>query len=481
MGMVPVYPPKNLVAAHRCWFDRNYSGSYPAVCDYTEPLTPKVSSYLDKTQQLALHTPQAADGTRIAFFADHNEAYLAIHRAIKEGALAPNAVYLHFDTHNDAGINVSATVTSGVPPLPTDGLEKFSEYVAHLGIATFITALLYERVADEMYWVAPSWIGTASPIGQCFWGQVKDKHLTAHVGSTNIDFSTVPFRESETTYIYLTKDNATAEEAMKKSPARAVQIHSTTLEGLPDFQHESRPVIVDIDQDYLDNTGFDTHCGVTVAHDQAKLKERIRQLIAGLREKHIQPSMITISGSPDYTYTSNTDDAAVLLLGGFLQSGLLEKVSVQFGEPGFSSNTYELARALFLFVRNNFENDPRIQPKDVSQSDVEVFQNDIVEIIMQTYNEERFYYYPTDRDRSRADHVLSKALPQKSGEYFTLPSARGDYQFFIEQLEEMGLQRLANIIYEHAALQSSNAIDPIDLERSYTTVFEALQPLMIDL
>lgn len=455
----------------------DYLGDYCIDIRNADGTSQRSSSALDKAEKFI---SPAKEGSRfnVAFFGDHTSAYYYWHLSKRERELKDGAVLVHIDTHNDMSswfqeeTNLETLAIVPLPPPASSGLNKFKEYTNDkLGISDFIAAALVDGLVSEIYWVLPDWAQPNSRPGEFYWGQ---NPLVAKiiVASPSRDFTlyACAVKISDEVCGYLTPQKTECEGEIKTIP-----VHKIYKEELPDFKAEKRSVIVDIDLDWFNNTGW--KCDYPLRHETT-LTEALTNadgLVNSLLEKHILLSSLTIATSPDYTFTELADDLLERLVEGLLHGYAAAYPEVLKGMPSYSLNTVILARSLFNFVYDNMRKDPRLAEYNEcveTESAVYVFNSEIVNMGL-PIEPERFY--------AVYGGLLNpgRAIPKPKMSFLgRFDNNRGSYSRFISLSDDYGLTVLKGSLEELQRLQLDENSRPEALEAAYTDVLYLLGPIV---
>lgn len=421
--------------------------------------------------------------TNIAYFGDHNRAYFHWNEARLQGKIKQGAVLLHFDTHDDMQFQRWGHT---LPPTGEEAsLEAYNHFAETLGIASYIAPAVYEGSVSEIYWILPDWAPRESTRGKSFWNdEASFKALMNKCSSAQAEvwhrllgqerdvvFYVASFAKAEIYFSPVPPDN---QDGLFRE-VRKITVHKVYKEELPDFKDEKRSVIANFDQDWVNNTGFDTLGHLDPGLSLKESLRAVRGLVATLREKNIRPGSVTIAGSPEYTYTDQVDDTTAELVGQLIKQGVVQEVALIKGTPSFSVNTSYLAGAISRFVRSNMESDPRLT-QDLKT--VNAFNRERVSIQMRSIDETRHETHSADA--GRAIFIHNRALPSKYGDeekHFEI--ARGDYHPFFDLCEAYGLVHVKEALLRLEALQLQEDTPPEQIRQAYTNFLEQLQPMVL--
>ncbi|MFC1592867.1 ROK family protein, partial [Candidatus Omnitrophota bacterium] len=209
--------------------------------------------------------------------AEHGRAYSYWEQARLEGKLTDGAILVHIDAHND--LRYPNKIQNR--PNTIEEAKKVS-----YDIVDFIVPAVAWGLVDEIYMVVP-------------------------------EFQEVSYRRSED-----------GEEIVvfNGREERRAKVHYLRTCELPDFSNETRPVILDIDEDYfivsiLDTEGWPS-TAMTVLNNEPKrigfgsfdaesvepeivreeLRKNIKSLISNLLDKKLKPAIVTVAiSAPVYT------------------------------------------------------------------------------------------------------------------------------------------------------------------------------------
>lgn len=431
----------------------------------------RYSSALDKAQERArkfmahYSTPPRVN---VSFFGNNNRSYYQWHRSLKEKEIQAGSILVHFDTHSD--------MDRGEIFLPpeSDSLHyDLNQYTdEELSIANFIIPALYEGTISEVYWVLPDWAakGTEKGRGLQFASGFETGRNEYYVGRNKSDGS-----------IYFSVNKPKRKYV---SNIRKIVIHNIYKEDLPDFSRKSESIIVDIDLDWVQNTGYDTmshydkdsqFVGVYSEYSLDKSFGSIKGLVATLKDKGIKPGSVTISLSPEYTFTDNVDDLADALVREISDSGWIQNPEFIFGDASYSLNGYFLGNALYQLVMDNKQLDPRINPEsDVSVAD---FNGQRVAGVLQTIDEKEYPHRRHSHSRGYANGIFNRTLPSSHRQgYLTYKTSRNDYSFFIELSKRYGFEKLRESLEE---LQTIQALLSGEVDEAYKKVLTLIKPMLL--
>ena len=175
-------------------------------------------------------------------------------------------VIIHVDTHSD---------------LMRSRIKRES-------IADFLNTVLAQGQCSEIYWVLPDWTKD-SKVKDTFWNNNSYKLL---------------FLDDKTEDTFYVKNGNvffTKPEDLDGS-YKTVKFHKVTIDDLPSFAAKKN-VQLDIDSDYFSNTGFDT-AGEVLANNNpstTELSENLQTFTRKLEDKGINPEIVTLARSPNYT------------------------------------------------------------------------------------------------------------------------------------------------------------------------------------
>lgn len=229
---------------------------------------------------------------------DHNQALDVIEFAQKQG-IKPPSILINFDTHSDIYVNRKISSTKGAQ------IEDWiNEYIAK------------NNNVNTVYWVMPK--EEALNIFLRFdFGTFKEKDLTwgsPLLGNSlkplNLRFLFIPL----TFKAYKQETLINPEYAIlneyakgyrynniifdKKTKFKKVTIITCTENTLPDF--ENKDVFLSIDADYISNSGFDTANDFVIKKTPKGIEKTFSSIMKTLDKKHIRPSIISMTLSPEY-------------------------------------------------------------------------------------------------------------------------------------------------------------------------------------
>ncbi|MDO8518734.1 MAG: hypothetical protein Q7T11_01055 [Deltaproteobacteria bacterium] len=431
----------------------------PAEAVYTQD--PQLSSsFLDRVEpyQRAGESDRCNGlATRVAAFGDHNWAYYFWRRAKPEGALL-----IHYDSHDDLGYDPNAN------PLPPEGDDpkEIWDYASHLPIGGFIASALFDGTVDEVYWVVPDF-EKGFDLDEFIW----------FGGDRTFYLAKIREGEEEKIWFSASKpDTATAKKLT--SPVREISVHLRTKDDLPDFSAEKRPVILDIDEDGIAYTGFGNTTGNTQSFPSPEeAGKRARDLMhTFMVDKKVNPFLVTIAGSAEYSPTEVADDIAQMLVDEAVK--YLECPDVVVSRTAPTLNISYLASSLYQYVADNRLHDPRLQNK-ADKNEVSRFNDELVQWGISQIDETKHIKRECDMERTERNGIVNRCLPLiQSITLFPHATRRGDYEFFIDSCEEYGLINLAEVLGNLVGLQNHPTTSPELLERAYQQVIDLCLFLM---
>ncbi|MBI2083930.1 MAG: UPF0489 family protein [Deltaproteobacteria bacterium] len=443
----------------------------------------------------------------IAIFGDHNRAYYYWHKAFQEGDVKKGGILIHFDTHDDMQVSENNLLPPTSEEIaqagtPEQRLEIFDRYADELEIPTFIAPAVYEGLFSEIYWVLPDWAPRGSKMGNHLWLKDSDNLVREFKMLESIkDRSVLEDRrlrelgrwiamlgpEKDLTVYYGKKKGPPDSVYFSPLPprkgecageVRKIIVHKVYKEDLPDFSREKRSVFVDMDQDWINNTGHDT-VGDLDPHltlDQAR--EVARGFVKTLREKNIRPGVVTIAASPEYTYTDQVDDTTVVLVEELLRQRIVTQPEFIEGKPSYSGNIYYLARSLRKFVEGNRQKDPRLEPGQ-KKALVASFNHETVQIDLRFFDETRHDSTPSDIFLAQDRGIFNRAVPSPMGLHdFIKTVERLDYREFIQRCDEYGLTNLSAVVRHLQWMQAQGDATKDEMEWAYNLVLGVLDPIL---
>lgn len=258
-----------------------------------QAFTPDLVRWMIENQDVRAQLQTAPGSPRVDLMADHGWAYATWMRWALTSPSHGHAVLIHVDTHPDTR-DLGAMAPAPSTPEEADPIEY--------DIASFIWPAVLHGAVDEFYWVFnPRWGERGDegdhPVWVC---TVKDAHgLTAPV---------VLFQRKKPD---LEAARAKALKQMRLSfkeapetlsvlvPDKPILVHFVPVSALPDFMNESRPVILDFDFDFWQdsrslrqypNTSSTLSVGRSIAND-----------IRTLARKHVKPAVVDMALSDGFT------------------------------------------------------------------------------------------------------------------------------------------------------------------------------------
>lgn len=231
----------------------------------------------------------------------HGKAYSNWEMERIKGNLQDNAVLIHFDSHPDMG-------AAGILPRPMTREEAQNiEYY----IASFISPAVLQGLVNEVYWVVPpslnleEWrikiaqeLQNEKDIFQQ--GYLKELLEITKPGMKKIYVGIITHQNDyQSTYFspFLPEENLMVRENESVEILKTINVHTVSIEQLPDFSDEERSVIIGFDEDYYLNAPSEPFDPQRTQEIQDKIEEDVSILM----EKHVEPDVISMALSPGYT------------------------------------------------------------------------------------------------------------------------------------------------------------------------------------
>ena len=250
-------------------------------------------------KDLDLHITNIVENTKVIDKnIDHNQALDVIEYAQKQ-RIKPPSILINFDTHSDMYLNQKISPTEGAK------IEDWiNEYIAK------------NDNVDTVYWVMPKEEAldfklrfifgfndeAALLSGTPLYGNTLKLfmprflfiplNLKAYKQNALIDPKTAILNEYVKNYKY----NKILFD--KNTKYRKVTIINCTENTLPDFK--DKDVFLSIDADYLSNLGFDTTEDFQIQKTSQEVYETFHSMMNTLDKKHVRPSVISMTLSPQY-------------------------------------------------------------------------------------------------------------------------------------------------------------------------------------
>lgn len=236
---------------------------------------------------------------------DHNQALDVSEYAKSKGVKIPS-ILINFDTHSDIYLNAPILNWGQA------GIENWiNEYIAK------------NPEVDEIYWVMPTKEAAnillqilftennikELPGGSPLYGNViKDNINKTHfifkplyVEAYSQDFIIEPATGKMNEYIPELKISKIFYKPEIKY--KNVKVITCTKNTLPDFK--DKKVFLSIDADYISNSGFDTTEEWKNIQNEYQMTRSLKSMLKTLKNKNIQPEIISLSLSPQYLPKKN--------------------------------------------------------------------------------------------------------------------------------------------------------------------------------
>jgi len=426
----------------------------------------------------------------LAIVGDHNRAYYQWRLAFEEKDIKLGGVLIYFDTHDDLESPDTLPPSGGFVRLQSQEKNlKWDDWYtdSKLLISSYIAPAVYEGLLSEVYWVLPDWAPRGSLKGGSYWGdfqhfvspsrfpdesgwepEMSEGDQKLYGSEKDIKFYVGKVRYRNGVRLYFSPVKPRMEDVIGE--LREMTVHKVYKEELPNFSDEKRSVLVSIDQDWLNNTGYDTIDFITPDLKLAAAKTSAKELIKTLKSKGIKPDNLTIITSPEYTFTDQIDDTTAVLVNEILKLYLMDKPEFIEGQLSYSENTYQLASALTDFIKDNMKNDPRLQDWEVSVRD---FNNEIVLRRLKRIDETK--HLASDDHSGDRYFVQNRHTPDEDHFTFaTFRTKRGDYSPYLKVINKYGLETLAGVIRHLQTFQNQKDTPVEDLKWAYLLALRVL-------
>lgn len=227
---------------------------------------------------------------------DHNQALDVIETAKENQIEIPDTV-INFDTHSD--------------------LYVYEEISPKLGaeIYNWINELVIKNPEIEtIYWVMPKGEATNAMMQYDFKQRDIDNIPIALEGNNKKnedDVNPNVHQKAYTQDLIINTNNGYLEELaykkdyekLKQPNYKKFKLITCTEETLPNFKNKK--VFLSIDMDYLSNSGFDTSEDWSHNLKPQEVEQAYNKMITTIRNKNIQPQIISLTLSPQYIPKSN--------------------------------------------------------------------------------------------------------------------------------------------------------------------------------
>lgn len=227
---------------------------------------------------------------------DHNQALDVIETAKESNIEIPDTI-INFDTHSD--------------------LYVYQEISPKLGaeIYNWINELIIKNPEIQtVYWVMPKGEAIDDMMQYDFKQRDLDNIPIALEGNNKKDEDEVNPNVHKKAYIQdliINTNNGYLEEFVDKEDSEKLKqpnykkfkLITCTEETLPNFKNKK--VILSIDMDYLSNSGFDTSEDWSHNLKPEEVEQAYNRMITTIRNKNIQPSIISLTLSPQYIPKNN--------------------------------------------------------------------------------------------------------------------------------------------------------------------------------
>ena len=183
-----------------------------------------------------------------------------------------NAVLIHLDTHSDLCYEEN----------PEDFQEKIEDY---------INTLVSKKLVNKVYWVLPDWTKNKE-VNYVFWG---DQNIDGFIQLSCYNIG------PKVLELYIDQaGNIKFDKPDDISKYQQISFERILIDELPQIE-SNQNVYLDLDLDYLGNTGFDTIAEANFNPTEKELSNIIFKIFNVLDQKKIVPDYISLSRSPGYT------------------------------------------------------------------------------------------------------------------------------------------------------------------------------------
>lgn len=227
---------------------------------------------------------------------DHNQALDVIETAKENNIEIPDTI-INFDTHSD--------------------LYVYKEISPKLGaeIYNWINELVIKNPEIQtVYWVMPKGEATDSMMQYDFKQRDIDNIPIALEGNNRKDEDEVDpnvHKKAYTQDLIINTQNGYLQELadkedyekLKQPNFKKFKLITCTEETLPNFKNKK--VILSVDMDYLSNSGFDTAEDWSHNLEPEEVTQAYNKMITTIRNKNIQPQIISLTLSPQYIPKKN--------------------------------------------------------------------------------------------------------------------------------------------------------------------------------
>lgn len=227
---------------------------------------------------------------------DHNQALDVIETAKENNIEIPDTI-INFDTHSD--------------------LYVYKEISPKLGaeIYNWINELVIKNPEIQtVYWVMPKGEATDSMMQYDFKQRDIDNIPIALEGNNRKDEDEVDpnvHKKAYTQDLIINTQNGYLQELadkedyekLKQPNFKKFKLITCTEETLPNFKNKK--VILSVDMDYLSNSGFDTSEDWSHNLEPEEVTQAYNKMITTIRNKNIQPQIISLTLSPQYIPKKN--------------------------------------------------------------------------------------------------------------------------------------------------------------------------------
>lgn len=227
---------------------------------------------------------------------DHNQALDVIETAKENNIEIPDTI-INFDTHSD--------------------LYVYKEISPKLGaeIYNWINELVIKNPEIQtVYWVMPKGEATDSMMQYDFKQRDIDNIPIALEGNNRKDEDEVDpnvHKKAYTQDLIINTQNGYLQELadkedyekLKQPNFKKFKLITCTEETLPNFKNKK--VILSVDMDYLSNSGFDTSGDWSHNLEPEEVTQAYNKMITTIRNKNIQPQIISLTLSPQYIPKKN--------------------------------------------------------------------------------------------------------------------------------------------------------------------------------
>ena len=229
---------------------------------------------------------------------DHNQALDVYEYANKQGIKTPN-ILINFDTHSDIYLNQKVIHQDGA------GIENWiNEFIAK------------NPNVEEVYWVMPKEAALSLKMRVAFlynnireitWGFplfgacFKKNTLTEIILPITIKpyISNYLINPKDGVLNEYVEDNELNDILFNKNiKYKKIKIITCTENTLPNFN--GAEVFLSIDADYLSNSGYDTFEDFKNNKNERSIRKVYKSIFKTIREKNINPTIISLTLSPQY-------------------------------------------------------------------------------------------------------------------------------------------------------------------------------------